>query len=45
MMSSIANGEDIDITWAFWIYFAIFVGCFIGSMCFQIKKGSDHPDL
>lgn len=45
MMSAIANNEEIDITWAFWIYFGIFVGCFIGSMCYQIKKGSDHPDL
>ena len=45
MMSDLKNGYELDLTWAFWVYLALFIGCWIGSSIWQYKKEKDHDSL
>lgn len=45
MMADLQSGEDLDLTWAFWVYFALFIGGWIGSTIWQYKKEPEHESI
>ena len=40
-----SNPEDLDVDAIFWVFVGVFAACFLGSACFQAKRGEMHEDL
>ena len=39
------NPEDLDVDSIFWVFVGVLAVCFLGSACYQSKRGQVHEDL
>jgi len=39
------NPEDLDVDAIFWVFVGVLAACFLGSVCYQTKRGQVHEDL
>ena len=42
LMQNLKEGTDTELTWAFWVYFAIFIAATIGSIWFQSVRNKQE---